>query len=82
MFLGGSCDTFGRPERETLLQIEINVQTDNQTPLSIDTTTRVPLGRWFLVGAAESRVGLPKHSDDGKRGVAIMKIDEGVMLLD
>lgn len=64
------------------LQIEISLQTENQTPLSIDTTVRAPLGRWFLVGAAESRVGLPKHADDGKRSVAIMKIDDGVMLLD
>jgi hypothetical protein len=64
------------------LQIEISLQADNQTPLSIDTTTRVPLGRWFLVGAAESRVGLPTHADDGKRSVAIMRIDDGVMLLD
>jgi hypothetical protein len=64
------------------LQIEISLQAENQTPLSIDTTTRVPLGRWFLVGAAESRVGVPEHADDGKRGIAIMRIDEGIMLLD
>jgi hypothetical protein len=64
------------------LQIEIQLQTQSQTPLSIETTARVPMGRWFLVGAAESRVGLPQHADDGKRGVAIMRIDDGVMLLD
>lgn len=64
------------------LQIDIDLQTENQSPISIDTTIRAPLGRWFLVGAAESRVGLPKHADDGKRGVAIMRIDNGVVLLD
>jgi hypothetical protein len=64
------------------LQIELNLRTDNQTPLSIDTTVRVPLGRWVLVGSAESRVGLPPHMDDGKRGLAIMRIDDGLMLLD
>jgi hypothetical protein len=64
------------------LQIKIQFRTQNQSPLSIDTTTRVPIGRWFLIGSADSRVGLPQHVPDGKRGVAIMKISDGVMLLD
>jgi hypothetical protein len=64
------------------LQVKIDLQTKNKSPMVIDTTVRAPLGRWFLVGAAESRVGLPKHADDGKRGVAIMRIDNGVVLLD
>lgn len=50
--------------------------------MAIDTTARVPLERLFLVGASESRVGIPTHAGDGKRGVAIMKIDDGIMLLD
>ncbi len=64
------------------LQIKIDLHTKNQSPMSIDTTMRVPLGHWFVVGAAESRVGLPKHAEDGKRGVAIMRIENGVKLLD
>lgn len=64
------------------LQIKIDLKSSNQSPMSIDTTARAPLRRWFLVGAADSRVGLPLHADDGKRAVAIMKIDDGVLLLD
>jgi hypothetical protein len=64
------------------LQIKINLQSKNRSPMSIDTTARAPLGRWFLVGGADSRVGLPLHADDGKRAVAVMRIDDGVLLLD
>ncbi|WP_146519043.1 hypothetical protein [Stieleria varia] len=64
------------------LQVKIELQSSNRSPMSIGTTARAPLGRWFLVGAADSRVGLPLHADDGKRAVAIMKIDDGVLLLD
>lgn len=64
------------------LQITIDIQTKNRFPISIDTTTRAPLGRWFLVGSADSRVGLPTHADDGKRSVAIMRMDDEVLLLD
>ena len=64
------------------LQIKIHLQTANQSPLSIETTARAPLGRWFLIGGADSRVGLAKHAEDGKRAVAIMRIDDGLLLLD
>ncbi len=64
------------------LQIKINLQSKNRSPMSIDTTARAPLGRWFLIGGADSRVGLPLHADDGKRAVAVMRIDDGVVLLD
>ena len=64
------------------LQIKVQLRTQNESPLTIDTTARVPMNRWFLIGSAGSRTGLPKHVADGKRGVAIMKITEGVMLLD
>jgi hypothetical protein len=64
------------------LQIKIQLRTQNQSPLTIDTTMRAPMGRWFLVGSADSRVGLPKHVADGKRGLAIKKITHGVLLLD
>jgi hypothetical protein len=64
------------------LQIKVDIQTKNRSPISIDTTARAPLGRWFLVGGADSRIGLPTHADDGKRSVAIMRIDDGVLLLD
>jgi hypothetical protein len=64
------------------LQIKIDIQSKNRFPISIDTTARAPLGRWFLVGGADSRVGLPTHADDGKRSVAIMRIDDGVLFLD
>lgn len=67
---------------EDELQIKIQLRTKNQSPLSIDTTMRAPMNRWFLIGSADSRVGLPKHAADGKRGLAIMKITDGVMLLD
>ncbi|MCO8125361.1 hypothetical protein NHH03_26720 [Stieleria sp. TO1_6] len=67
---------------ENELQVKINLQAKNQSPVTIDTAARVPLGRWFVVGAAESRIGIPTHTDDGKRCVAIMKIDNGVILLD
>ena len=64
------------------LQIKVHLKTGNQTPMTIDTTARAPMGRWFLVGGADSRVGLPQHADDGKRAIAIMRIDDGVLLLD
>jgi hypothetical protein len=64
------------------LQISIELQAKNQFPVSIDTTARAPIGRWFLVGGADSRIGLPTHADDGKRSVVIMRIDDGVLLLD
>jgi hypothetical protein len=64
------------------LQIAVDVHTKTRTPISIDTTVRVPLGRWFLLGSADSRVGLPLHEADGKRSVLIMRIDDGVPLLD
>lgn len=68
--------------RENEVQIEIKLHTGNQSPITIDTTARAPLGRWFLVGATESRSGIPKHITDGKRVVAVMRIDDGVMTLD
>lgn len=64
------------------LQITIELQSKTLPPISIDTTVRVPLGRWFLLGAADSRVGLPLHEADGKRSVLIMKVSDGVQLLD
>lgn len=64
------------------LQIKIQLRMQNQSPLTIDTTTRAPMGRWFLVGSSDSRVGLPQHAADGKRGLAIMRITDGVLLLD
>lgn len=64
------------------LQIKIEIQSKDRSPILIDTTARAPLGRWFLVGSADSRVGLPTHAADGKRSVAIMRIDGGVLLLD
>ncbi|OYP34160.1 hypothetical protein [Rhodopirellula sp. MGV] len=64
------------------LQIKVQLRIQNQTPLSIESTMRVPMDRWFLIGSADSRVGLPKHDADGKRGLAIMKITDGVLLLD
>lgn len=68
--------------RENEVQIEIKLHTGNQSPITIDTTARAPLGRWFLVGATESRSGIPKHAADGKRAVAVMRIDDGVLTLD
>ena len=64
------------------LQIKISMQTKNPSPMSIETTARAPMGRWFLIGGADSRVGLPTHADDGKRSLAIMRIDDGVLVLD
>lgn len=64
------------------LQVKIQLRTMNQSPFSVESTMRAPLDRWFLLGSADSRVGLPKHIADGKRGVAIMKVSEGVLLLD
>ncbi len=62
--------------------IKIQLQMKNQFPVTIDTTARAPLGRWFLVGAADSRIGLPTQAADGKRAVAVMRVDDGVRLLD
>ncbi len=67
---------------EQELQVKIQLEVRNESPMTIDTTLRVPIGRWFLVGSADSRVALPKHADDGKRGVAIMRVVDGVNLLD
>lgn len=64
------------------LQIKLQFRVQNQSPLSIDSTMRAPMGRWFLIGSADSRAGLPKHTADGKRGVAIMKITDGVLVLE
>ena len=64
------------------LQIKISLRTKNPSPMSIDTTARAPMGRWFLIGGADSRVGLPTHADDGNRSLAIMRIDDGVLVLD
>ena len=67
---------------ENELQVKVNLQIKNQSPITIETTARAPLGRWFLVGATDSRAGLPTHAADGKRALAIMKIDDGVLILD
>ncbi len=64
------------------VQVKINLQTRNQSPISINTSARASLGRWFLVGATDSRIGLPVHADDGKRFVAVMRVDDGVLTLD
>lgn len=63
-------------------EIKINLQTKDRSPMSVETTARVPKGHWFLVGGADSRTGQPIYADDGKRAVAIMRINDGVMLLD
>jgi hypothetical protein len=67
---------------ENELQIKVNLQTRNQSPITIETTARAPLGRWFLMGATDSRAGLPTHAADGKRALAIMRVDDGVLILD
>jgi len=67
---------------ENEVQVKIHLQTENQSPITIDTTARAPLGKWFLVGATDSRIDLPKHVADGKRAVAVMRIDDGVLLLE
>lgn len=64
------------------LQIKVSLQTNAKTAVALDTTVRVPLGRWFLLGSAETRAGLPKHASDGRRSVLIMKLSEGVKTLD
>ncbi len=63
-------------------EVKVTVQTRDRSPMSVETTARVPKGRWFLVGGADSQTGQPIYADDGKRAVAIMRIDDGVMLLD
>lgn len=68
--------------QENEIQVNIHLQTKNPSPITIDTMARAPLGRWFLVGATDSRVGLAKHAADGKRAVVVMRVDEGVLLLD
>ena len=64
------------------LQVKIDLQSKSKTPIVIDTTVRIPLNRWVLIGAADSRVGLPVHETDGRRGVMIMRVIDGVQLLD
>ncbi|WP_149499419.1 hypothetical protein [Roseiconus lacunae] len=64
------------------LQVKVSLQTRHQSPMTIETIARAPMGRWFLVGAGETRAGIPLHAADGKRGVVVMKVDPGVALLD
>lgn len=64
------------------LQINVDLKTQSKTPISVNTTVRVPLGHWFLLGAADSRVGVPLHESDGNRSVLIMRITNGALLLD
>ncbi|MEP2310486.1 hypothetical protein, partial [Rhodopirellula bahusiensis] len=56
------------------VQAQVEFRTQPQSGMTIATTVRAPVGKWFLVGAADSRTGLPTHSDDGKRAVMIMKV--------
>ncbi len=63
-------------------EMKISVLTKDRSPISIETTARVPKGHWFLVGGGDSRTGQPIYADDGKRAVAIMRINDGVMLLE
>jgi hypothetical protein len=64
------------------VQADIRVGTKSPSLVSIDTVVRVPMGRWFLLGSTDSRIGLPQHAADGKRSVVVMRVDDGVLLLD
>ncbi|WP_168565765.1 MULTISPECIES: hypothetical protein [Crateriforma] len=63
------------------LQIAAKLQTQTPSPFQLDTTTRVPVGRWVLLGAAETRAIHPTHVQDGHRSVMILRIDPGVLVL-
>ncbi|WDQ18212.1 hypothetical protein [Rhodopirellula sp. P2] len=64
------------------LQVEVDLRTRTQPELTVTTIVRAPMEKWFLVGSADSRVGLPTHADDGKRAVVIMKVTDEVMILE
>ncbi|MFG0263932.1 MAG: hypothetical protein ACF8AM_02115 [Rhodopirellula sp. JB055] len=64
------------------VQAQVEFRTQPQSGMSIATTVRAPVGKWFLVGAADSRTGLPTHADDGKRAVMIMKVNKDVITLE
>lgn len=68
--------------RQNEVQVRIHLQTRNESPVTIETTARVPMEKWFLVGSADSRLGLPKATADGKRSVAVMRINHGVLVLE
>jgi hypothetical protein len=64
------------------VQAQVEFRTQPQSGMTIATTVRAPVGKWFLVGAADSRTGLPTHADDGKRAVMIMKVTKNVITLE
>ena len=64
------------------LQTKLSVECSSKSPVTFETTARVPLNRWFLVGAATSQAGAPLHEADGKRSVIIMRVDDGVTVLE
>ncbi len=64
------------------IQVKVNAKSRSASPLEIDTTARAPLGRWFLLGSSDSDVAVPKHRATGTRGIVIMRVDQGILLLD
>ncbi|WP_153557513.1 hypothetical protein [Roseimaritima sediminicola] len=64
------------------VQVDIQVRGNHAQNLVIDTTARLPLGRWVLIGATDTRSGVPTHAPDGTRAVVIMKLQDGPVLLD
>ena len=64
------------------VQVKVSAKTRSESPLEIDTTARAPFGRWFLLGSSDSHVAVPKHQATGTRGIVIMRVDQGIVLLD
>ncbi|MCC9643972.1 hypothetical protein LOC71_16945 [Rhodopirellula sp. JC740] len=64
------------------LQALLELEAQPNEGVAVYTTVRVPMDKWFLAGAGDSRVGLPVHADDGKRAVLIMKVTEEVIVLE
>ena len=69
-------------------QVQINAMVQfgqpagREPPLKIHTVTRLPIDRWVLLGSTTSMVGSPRFAIDGKRSVLILRLGEGIPLLD
>ena len=68
--------------RKGEVQVKLKIETKSPAPLQLSTTARVPMGTWAILGASNSRVGVPKAAIDGKRGVVIVRVHEGIVTLD
>ena len=64
------------------VQVDIELDLKATSSSKLNTTVRVPVGRWLKLSSSASRVATPKFEQGAARAVVIMRVNQGLQLLD